>query len=113
MTKENRRIWLYVLLSLGVLFPGFPVLMILIGLPLSMIGLDGPVFKTALFMHNHYYALPAAVFSCGDFPSEEFGYLPTAVGYALAVELYAGIAAVLSIPIAWAICVYRQKKTRP
>jgi hypothetical protein len=101
--RSQIRRWMMILAALFVLLPGFPILMIIVGCPLAIIGLDGIVFMVALRSHNLYYSLPAALFGKGLFPSEEFGYLPTSAGITVAAILYAMIALALSFPLCWMI----------
>ena len=110
MTKQDRRTWAKALITMLVILPGFPILMIVVGLPLAMLGLSGPVFMTCLTLGNLYFSIPALVFGNRMFPSEEFGLMPTPGGYCAAALLYGAIALALSFPIAAAIGTSRHRR---
>ncbi len=112
MTKEDKRIWIKVLLALAVLLPGLPILMIIVVSPLAVLGLSTPLFMTAIMFGDLYYSLPAFLFGQGFFPSGEFGYMPTPRGFCFAFILYAFIALILSFPVSRMVRAARDRRRR-
>ncbi len=98
--------------ELFALLPGFPLLLAFGAIVLTSAGLSHFVFVPALGLFNHYYRLPSWVFGRGLFPVEEFGVLPTPIGYAIAALFYAALAIVLSFPVCWLIGFGKQDDSR-
>ena len=108
--KDQKRTWFRVFIALLILLPGLPYLLIFLGLVLRPFGLQGNLFVPALILHNVYFTFPALLFGKGLYPAEEFGYLPSASGYAVAAVLYGLIALGLSFPISTGIHRLRIKR---
>lgn len=108
---DGKRTWLGVFVTLLVLLPGLPYVIMLFGIVLKLFNLSGILFVPALLLHNLYFSVPALLFGERFYPAEEFGYFPSATGYAVAAVLYGVLAFGLSFPVTIGIRRKKSKKT--
>jgi hypothetical protein len=113
MTEMNdkKRTWLRVFVALLILLPGAPYIVLALALVLRPFDLQRFLFVPGLLVHNAYFRLPALLFGKGLYPTEEFGFLPSAAGYIVAAVLYGIIAFGLSLAISAGISRLRNRET--
>jgi hypothetical protein len=109
--NNQKRTWLNVFVTLLILLPGAPYVLLALALLLRPFDLQGILFVPGLLRHNAYYQLPSILFGKEVYPTEEFGFLPTTGGSVIAAVLYGIIALGLSVPISTVIRLLKTKGT--